>query len=59
MASNTVCEFLLIVWNYLKEFHMVGKAHRTEPYIYSLKILIHRNIDRLGDLYSKLSHSPS
>jgi hypothetical protein len=57
MSSATVCEFLLIVWNYLKEFHAVGKTHRSEPYIYSLKILIHRNIDRLGELYSKLSHT--
>lgn len=56
--NSSIKEFLLIVWNYLREHQPTnpGKSN-AEPYIRSLKMLIHKNIEKLGSLYLELQHS--
>ncbi|CAG9314036.1 unnamed protein product [Blepharisma stoltei] len=58
IPNSSIKEFLLIIWNYLREHQPTnpGKSN-TEPYIRSLKMLIHKNIEKLGSLYLELQHS--
>ena len=58
LKSSSVTEFLLIVWNFIREKFPYKEPlvikDKQDPYIRSLKMLIHKNIAKLGRLYAEL-----
>ena len=58
LPTQSVKEFLLILWNYLREHLPTGLSKTNEePYIRSMKMIIHKNIERMGALYKELQRS--